>query len=190
MDLEIKKIIIPSKKSKRNTTNSLTFKSNLENYIEISPEYLRYLHGSWVKCVDKETNYYNPGGFVTDVTVYRANLRTPQRPELTDVLISDNRFYIGKDDKNYQSLREFMIAKENLSERSRILGIKEKVIAERAQNLLVKEKNFENRKLEFERLRENILRNKRGCDQEDIAREVQKCISETIKMKENLFYDN
>ena len=183
MDSEIKRIIIHSKKSRRCNTSVLP-KQNLENYIQVNPDYLRYLHGSWVKYVNKETDEYDAGGFITDVTSYRVNIRTPQRQELSDIAISKNKFYVNKDDKNYQSLREFMMTKENLNERVRILAVKEKVIAERTQALIAKEKNLEARKLEFEKLRDTILRNRRGVAEADRIVQQATEVCDAVKMQE------
>jgi hypothetical protein len=118
---EIKKIIIHKKSSKNSTTKKVL----LEGHIEIKFEYLKHLHGSYIKFSNNITHLVNSGGFIQSVTENSVTLRQPAKQDtlvIQDPL--DHTFYVKDDNPNYLSLRELLILKENIEYREKQLQYK------------------------------------------------------------------
>jgi len=138
------KISIPIKnstvKKKKNNSNKLL----LEGQIEVKIKCLKYFYGCWVKVVNKKSNEYNSGGFLTKMDLDSVYLRSIQKSELNEFSLTENRFYVKEDCDQYFSMQQIELEKErntieNLNVQDKIKILKEK------------EKIFEHKKILFEK---------------------------------------
>ncbi len=86
----------------------------LEDQVEVHPEYIRFLSGSWVKAVNKETNQYNSGGFLAKVEEGRAFLRTPKSKDLVEIIVKSHYFYCKSTSEQYKAVQEITLGYEKL----------------------------------------------------------------------------
>jgi hypothetical protein len=120
-DTDIKKIVI----QKKSRGSSNLKRVDLDGHIEIKFEYLKHLHGSYIKFSNNITQIVSSGGFIQNVSKITVTLRQPAKQDtlvIQDPL--DHTFYVKDDNPNYLSLRELLILKENLEYREKQLQYK------------------------------------------------------------------
>ncbi len=143
-------IKIPAKHTKEFKKNE-SVKAELLNYNEVHSDYLKHLHGSWIKFLDLNTNLYNSGGFLSKIDLNVATFRVPASKDEINVNIDDKIFYVKKDNENYIALQDFLVFKEHIK-------YNEQELQKRENNLEKQTKFLEQRILEFEKLKKNFFK--------------------------------
>lgn len=81
----------------------------LEGYSEIPWGYLEYVHGSWIKYINKDTGNHYSGGFLVscdfNTSVKTIVLRVPNKQELLEIEVNGMYFYIKSDTPNFMSIK-------------------------------------------------------------------------------------
>ena len=119
-------------------TNSNKQYIELQGYSEIQPEYIRHLHGSWIKFSDKKNGKIYSGGFLQKIYDKKIFLRCPaQGKENLEVPLDGYIFYTKNSGENYMSLQDLLKEhekalyniNENFSKKhSDLIGFKTKMI--------------------------------------------------------------
>lgn len=103
-------ISMPTVKSKKSKEKKIDPKT-LEGFVELKKEYIRHLHGSWLKYVNISTKKVEVGGFLDKLENSTAYLRCPSRDN-TKVNMDENIFFVKDKDLNYLALLELLREKE------------------------------------------------------------------------------
>ncbi len=136
MELEPITISIKSKTTKKEKAKG---KINLEGYIKIKPELLRYFYGTWIKCISPKEPMKS--GFLNRIhidIIYIKN--TFESNELIEINKRDTsiKFYVKNDTQQYYAMQEIENEREYLHNKTKQLK-KEK-------------KEFEKSKKSFEKM--------------------------------------
>ncbi|MFM2394375.1 MAG: hypothetical protein RLZZ546_2357, partial [Bacteroidota bacterium] len=88
--------------------------SELQGFVEVQPEYIKHLHGSWLKY---STKYHvKSGGFLDKIEEDKVYLRCPSKE---NVVVDKYRytFYVKETNENFISLMELIsqVNKKNYS---------------------------------------------------------------------------
>lgn len=95
--------------------------TQLTDYVEIEPEYLKFLFGCWVKIVNKESSQYSSGGIVTKLDGDQLYLRTMRSKTHTVVDIPSHYIYAKRSSEHYQAITEIAQERQRLKyERRRL----------------------------------------------------------------------
>jgi len=84
----------------------------LEDQVEVQPDYLKFLYGTWVKSVNKNTNKFHSGGFLSKIEDGKAVLRRCKTFEEVD--IKSHYFYTRNSSEQYKAIQEITLAYEKL----------------------------------------------------------------------------
>jgi hypothetical protein len=115
-------ISISSRRKSHNTDNSnnkeykYNLKELLKDQIEINKDYIGFFYGCWIKCVERKTHKYIPGGFLTKVSVddVFVELRPVNNPENIKVYLKNYTFYVKRDTEQYIGMQKIILEKEKI----------------------------------------------------------------------------
>lgn len=93
----------PKTKEKKQKTH------NLDGFVEIKKEYLKHLHGSWIKYLCLKTNKLYTGGFLDKIQDNKIYLRCPAKDNFI-VDFNGNQFYVKEKNENYMALLDLVMA--------------------------------------------------------------------------------
>lgn len=99
-----------------------------EAYVEIKPENLKYMYGSWIRYADKENvEMIHPGGKLVELS-FEGNqlfLRTI-KGEFTQLKLTKNIFYCKNDSESYRAMKELIHSYERLEHEKKLFEIQKK----------------------------------------------------------------
>ncbi|HEY9706045.1 MAG TPA: hypothetical protein V6C58_26655 [Allocoleopsis sp.] len=155
---ELKPIKIKIKKKNTPKIRNSEIKNKLEDHVQVYPENLKYLYGTWIKCVCKTISEQSmlPGGFLSSIDLIQKKvyLRHPKILELSEIDMHTHSFYVNKNNENYKALKEIEIEKQKLENDKKILH-KQKIITRKQMESLSR---FEREKNKFEDIRRRFYR--------------------------------
>jgi len=105
---------------------------DMTDYVEVSPEYLKFFYGSWVKITRKGTGIPCPGGILTgvDLRTMTITLRTIQSKTTPRRTVNLAEYYIHckKTSEQYMAMKEICHEKEKLKHDRQLFEQQKKVL--------------------------------------------------------------
>jgi len=128
---EAKTILIPTATGNSSSNNGNNVGGDMTDYVEVSPEYLKFFYGSWVKITRKGTGVPCPGGILTGVdlraktiTVRTIQSKAPRRI----VNLADHYIHCKKSSEQYMAMKEICHEKEKLKHDRQLFEQQKKVL--------------------------------------------------------------
>ena len=107
-----------------------------DDFVMIESSFLKFLHRSWVKVVNKKNEMSTDGGFIVKCLRGSVFLRVPAKKDKFEINFDeDTFFYVKNDDQNYISLGEIKIEKSKISFELKKLAEKEKYLQKKIQEI-------------------------------------------------------